>query len=191
MSAEHISLKLIGVGPMLMHASRLADPLDPMTKALAAITSKRVKTDADYDRIAELEWRGGLWLAEGRPCLPPHCLKAVLVEGARRRKKGIIARAAFLADGPALLEYDGPTTLNELWADARFRHREMVRVRDALTARTRPCFPEWSARVDGSYLPSMINRGELIEFFRLAGPHGLGDRRPDYGRFRVEEIEAN
>ncbi|MFK4726067.1 hypothetical protein ABIE89_007167 [Bradyrhizobium niftali] len=191
MSVEHLALKLIGVGPMLMHSSRLADPLDPMTKALAAITSKRAKTDADYDRIAELEWRGGLWLAEARPCLPPHCLKAVLVEGARRRKKGMIAKAAFLADGPALLEYDGPTTLSELWADARFRHREMVRVRDALTARTRPCFPEWSARVDGSYLPSMINRGELIEFFRLAGPHGLGDRRPDYGRFRVEEIEAN
>ncbi|QQN62160.1 hypothetical protein JIR23_21440 [Bradyrhizobium diazoefficiens] len=191
MSAEHISLKLVGVGPMLMHSARLADPLDPMTKALAAVTSKRVKTDADYDRIAELEWRGGLWLAEGRPCLPPHCLKAVLVEGARRRKKGTIAKAAFLADGPALLEYGGPTTLSELWADARFRHREMVRVRDALTARTRPCFPEWSARVDGTYLPSMINRSELLEFFRLAGPHGLGDRRPDYGRFRVEEIAAS
>jgi len=191
MSAELISLKLIGVGPMLMHSARLADPLDPMTKALAAVTSKRVKTDADYDRIAELEWRGGMWLAEGRPCLPPHCLKAVLVEGARRRKKGIIAKAAFLADGPALLDYDGPTTLSELWADARFRHREMVRVRDALTARTRPCFPEWSARVDGTYLPSMINRTELIEFFRLAGPHGLGDHRPDFGRFRVEEVAAS
>lgn len=191
MSAERIALKLIGVGPMLMHSARLADPLDPMTKALAAVTSKRVKTDADYDRIAELEWRGGLWLAEGRPCLPPHCLKAVLVEGARRRKKGMTAKAAFLADGPALLEYDGPATLTELWSDERFRHREMVRVRDALTARTRPCFPEWSARVDATYLPSMINRTELIEFFRLAGPHGLGDRRPDYGRFRVEEIEAS
>lgn len=191
MSAERIALKLIGVGPMLMHSARLADPLDTLTKALAAVTSKRVKTDADYDRIAELEWRGGLWLADGRPCLPPHCLKAVVVEGARRRKKGNIAKAAFLADGPALLEYDGPTTLAELWNDERFRHREMVRVRDALTARTRPCFPEWSARVDATYLPSMINRTELIEFFRLAGPHGLGDRRPDYGRFRVEEIEAS
>ncbi|MCS3928991.1 hypothetical protein M2175_004022 [Bradyrhizobium elkanii] len=184
-------MKLIGVGPMLMHCARLADPLDPLTKALAAITSKRLKTDADHDRIAELEWRGGLWTADGRPCLPPHCLKAVLVEGARRRKKGIIAKAAFLADGPALLDYDGPTDLTELWADERFRHRQMVRVRDALTVRTRPCFPDWSARVSATYLPSMINRAELIEFFKLAGPHGLGDHRPDFGRFRVEEIEVD
>jgi hypothetical protein len=175
---------------MLMHAARLADPLDDLTKALAAITSKRVKTDADHDRIAELEWRGGLWLADGRPCLPAHCLKAVLVQGARRRKKGIIAKAAFLADGPAPLDYDGPTALAELWADLRFRHREIVRVREALTVRTRPCFPDWSARVSATYLPSMINRAELVEFFRLAGPHGLGDHRPEYGRFRVEEIEA-
>ncbi|WP_027573999.1 hypothetical protein [Bradyrhizobium sp. WSM1743] len=190
MSVERITLKLVGVGPMLMHSARLADPLDALTKAIAAITSKRMKTDADYERIAELEWHGGLWLAGGRPCLPPHCLKAVLVEGARRRKKGVIARAAFRADGPALLDYDGPTELDELWADQRFRHREIVRVRDALTVRTRPCFPLWSARVDATYLPSMVNRSELVEFFRLAGPHGLGDRRPDYGRFRVEEIEA-
>src|SRR5689334_1514995 len=106
MSVERISLRLVGVGPMLMHCARLADPQDPMTRALAAVTSKRVKTDADYDRIAELEWRGGLWLADGRPCLPPHCLKAVLVEGAKRRKKGVIAKAAFLADGPARLDHD-------------------------------------------------------------------------------------
>jgi hypothetical protein len=65
-----------------------------------------------------------------------------------------------------------------------------VRVRDALTVRTRPCFPDWSAQVNATYLPSMVNRAELIEFFKLAGPHGLGDHRPEYGRFRVEEIDA-
>jgi len=188
MSAEPIAVRLIGVGPMLMHASRLADPLDPTTKAIASITSKSKKTEADHARIAELEWHGGLWLSEGRPCLPPHCIKAVLVDGARKRKKGEIAKAAFVADGPSIIEYDGPKTITELWADERFRHREMVRVRDALTARTRPCFPQWSARVTATFLPSMINRAEVVEFFKLAGPYGLGDHRPQFGRFLVEEI---
>ncbi|MEH2500269.1 hypothetical protein V1294_006748 [Bradyrhizobium sp. AZCC 1678] len=188
MSVERIALRLVGVGPMLMHSARLADPLDPLTKALAAVTSKRMKTEADHDRIAELEWHGGLWLHDGRPCLPPHCLKAVLVDGARRRRKGNVAKAAFLADGPATLDYDGPSTLPELWADQRFRHREMVRVRDSLTIRTRPCFPRWSARVTATFLPSMINRAEVTEFFKLAGPFGLGDHRPEFGRFTVEQI---
>jgi hypothetical protein len=188
MSTESIALRLVGVGPMLMHSSRLADPLDPTTRAIAAITSKSIKTEADHARIAELEWHGGLWLSEGRPCLPPHCLKAVLVDGAKKRRKGEIAKAAFVADGPSIIEYDGPKTIEELWADERFRHREMVRVRESLTARTRPCFQKWSAPVTATFLPSMINRAEIIEFYKLAGPYGLGDHRPEFGRFVVQEI---
>jgi hypothetical protein len=32
---------------------------------LAAITSKAVRTEADHERIAQLEWHGGLWLLTG------------------------------------------------------------------------------------------------------------------------------
>ena len=188
MSIERIALRLGGVGPMLMHSSRLADPLDPTTKAIASITSKSKKTEADHARIAELEWHGGLWLSEGRPCLPPHCINAVLVDGARQRKKTEMARAAFVADGPSIIEYDGPKTIPQLWADERFRHREMVQVRDSLLARTRPCFPQWGARITATFLTSMINRGEIVEFFKLAGPYGLGDHRPQFGRFLVEDL---
>lgn len=188
MIVEAISLDLVGVGPMLMHSARLADPLDPLTRSIAAITSKRLKTEADQARISELEWQGGLWLHDGQPCLPTHCIKSVLVAGARKRNKGAVARAAFQPDGPALVEHDGPKNIAELWTDIRFRHREMVRVRDALTPRTRPCFPQWRARIAATFLPSMVNRAEVIEFFKLAGPHGLGDHRPEFGRFLVEEV---
>ncbi len=37
----------------------------------------------------------------------------------------------------------------------------------------------------------MVNRAEIVEFFKLAGPHGLGDHRPEFGRFRVEQVEWN
>jgi hypothetical protein len=110
------------------------------------------------------------------------------VAGAKKRKKGEIAKAAFAADAPSIIEYDGPKTIPELWADDRFRHRQMVNVRGSLTARTRPCFPQWSARVSATFLPSMINRAEVVEFFKLAGPYGLGDYRPEFGRFLVDEI---
>lgn len=190
MSVDRITLRLVGVGPMLMHSSRLADPLHPMTKAISAVTSKKAKTDADHERIAELEWHGSLWLFNGRPCIPPHTLKRVFVDGAKLRRKGQVAKAGFRAEGPATLHYDGPTIVSELWADARFRHREVVRVHDALTVRTRPCFPEWSAEISATYLSSMLNRAEIIEYFRLAGPYGLGDYRPEYGRFLVEELST-
>jgi hypothetical protein len=68
MSTETISLRLVGVAPLLMHYSRLADPLDPQRIKLAAVTAKRAKTEADHHRIAELEWHASLWLHEGLPC---------------------------------------------------------------------------------------------------------------------------
>ena len=188
MSVEPINLRLIGAGSMLMRDCQLADPLNAFAKAIQALTSKRVKPEADHARIAELEWHGGLWLHEGKPCIPARCIKKVCVEGARKRNKGTIVEAAFQPDGPALLEYDGPSSLDKLWADERFSHREMVRVQGSLTPRTRPCFPVWSARISGTFITTMLNRNEVFEFFRLAGVHGLGDYRPEFGRFIVEEF---
>jgi hypothetical protein len=189
MAVEKITLRLVGVGPMLMHSSRLADPLDPQAKALAKVTSKRHKTDADHHRIAELEWFGSLWLHEGRPCLPPAAIKGALVNGAKTVRKGKATKAAFVAEGPAMLEYDGPKTVEELWDDSRFRHREMVRVGDALVARTRPCFDGWSATLCGSFITTILNREDVVGYFRMAGPYGIGDHRPDFGRFLIEESQ--
>jgi len=188
MKVENISLRLVGQGPMLMHSSRLGDPLEPITKALAKVTAKRKKTEADHARIAELEWHGGIYLRHGRPCLPQQMIKSVCVDGAKKVKMGDTVKAAFRADGAAWLEYKGPKTVEELWADERFRHRAVVRVHGSLTVRTRPMFPEWSAVVHGTFLPSMLDRNDLLEYFRIAGLFGLGDYTPEYGRFLVEEV---
>ncbi|MEH2539233.1 MULTISPECIES: hypothetical protein [unclassified Bradyrhizobium] len=189
MSVEHIKLRLVGVGPMLMRSSKLADPLDKTAKALAKVTSKRKKTDADHMRIAELEYRGALWLHHGMPCLPQQTVKSVAVDGAKKTKMGEIAKVAFRSEGAALLQYDGPKTADELWAAERFRHRAVVRVHGSLTVRTRPLFPEWSALIHGTFLPSMLDRDEIIGFYQTAGLFGLGDYTPEFGRFLVEEVK--
>ncbi|MFQ3451803.1 hypothetical protein PMN64_00545 [Bradyrhizobium sp. UFLA01-814] len=189
MSVDHIKLKLTGVGPMLMHSSKLADPFEKVTKALTKITGKAKKTDADHLRIAELEFRGGLWLHHGFPCLPQQTIKSVCVDGAKKAKQGEIAKAAFRSEGAALLQYDGPKTVDALWADENFRHRAIVRVRGSLTVRTRPMFQEWSAIVHGSFLPSMLDREEIVGFFQTAGLFGLGDYTPEFGRFVAEEVQ--
>lgn len=88
-----------------------------------------------------------------------------------------------------MLEYDGPKTVAELWNDPRFRHREIVRVDDLRVARTRPCFDGWSATVRGSFITTIINREDVVGYFRMAGPFGIGDHRPDFGRFLIEELQ--
>jgi hypothetical protein len=187
MSVGRVTLRLIGVDPLVMHSSRLADPLDPITKAIAAVTAKRAKTEADHARIAELEWHGSIYLHQGAPCIPPANIKRACVDGAKRRRKGKLVKAAVRVDGPARLQFDGPTSVSELWEDERFRYRAMVRVRDALTVRTRPIFADWRATITATYLKGLVNGEEVIEFFRLAGPFGLGDGRPEFGRFLIEE----
>jgi hypothetical protein len=100
MNTERIGMKLTSVGPMLMNSSKLADPLDPETIALAAVTSKRRKTLADHRRIADLEWFGKLWLHEGRPCLTTDALEAVFVAAAKTRGMGTMFTGALVADAP-------------------------------------------------------------------------------------------
>jgi hypothetical protein len=190
-STQRIVLHLMSAGPLLMRSSRLADPLEPITQQLAAVTSKRMKTVADFKRIAELEWHGSLWLHKGKPCLTPEALEAAFIEGAKTRKRGRIARAAFAVEAPAILEHDGPSTLGAMWNDKDFRLRAMVRIRgDSMTVRTRPRFPRWSARVTATFLTTMLNRDEVVEYFRVAGSLGIGDWRPKYGKFVVDEVST-
>jgi hypothetical protein len=59
-----------GVSPLLTHSSRLANPLDAVTKEMKRISKKRAKTDADLEYLARLEFLGGLWLQDGEPCIP-------------------------------------------------------------------------------------------------------------------------
>jgi hypothetical protein len=67
MSVERLRVRLTGERPLLMHSSRLADPLDPIKIDLDRLTKKRDKTIADHEQIAKVEWHGGLWLTDSRP----------------------------------------------------------------------------------------------------------------------------
>ena len=186
---KQISLRLTGMRPLLMHNGALADPLDQHAVDLAAFTSKRSKTKADHEIIAELEWYGSLWLHHSQPCLPEHVLESVFVDGARYKRKGRAATAGLEIVAPAVINHDGPRDLPAMWKDPEFRKRAAVRIRDAKTMRTRPRFPVWSAELTASYLPSLLDRDEVVTFFKIAGALvGVGDWRPKFGKFTVEEV---
>ena len=90
---------------------------------------------------------------------------------------------------PAMIDHGGPRDLPAMWMDPEFRKRAAVRIRDAKTMRTRPRFPVWSAVLTASYLPSLLDRDEVVTFFKIAGALvGVGDWRPKFGKFTVEEV---
>jgi hypothetical protein len=190
MNSESIRLRLVGDRPLLMHSGRLADPLDPIVADLAKITSKRFKTQADHEEISRIEWHAGLWLSDNRPCIPADAIEACFIKAAGARRKAKQARAGLMVSEPCLLVYDGPVEISELWKQPEFRFRRAVCVASARTMRTRPRFSAWSVDVAAAFLPTLLDRREVLEIFKIAGfLEGLGDWRPRYGRFSAELLD--
>lgn len=189
MAYETLRLRFTGIAPLLMHRGLLADPLDEFSRAIAKISGKRKKVEADYKEMARLEFMGSLYVADGAPCVPADCIDATLMMAARRHKKGAQLRPALIVEKYARLEYDGPTDPDALWADDRFWLRVPARVGQARVMRTRPRFERWAATTEVEFMASLFDRDDLIEIAHVAGETcGLGDWRPRFGRFTVEVI---
>lgn len=86
-----------------------------------------------------------------------------------------------------MLEYEGPRDPSALWEDKAFVFRAAVN--GSKVMRTRPRFNNWHVTVNVEFVPSLLNRSEVLEFFEIAGfLEGLGDWRPKFGKFTVKQI---
>lgn len=179
------TITLTGTAPLLMHNSRLSNPLDPATKALKKVTSKRQKTDDDHEQIARLEFAGGLYLdPDVGPFIPGQNIARCLVDGAKLTKMGVkVTRGVFISTDVNPLSYKGPRAEQSLW-DQGWRHMASVKVGTSRTMRCRPWFPEWAVQAEGVLDPAVLELDDLVTIASNAGSLiGLGDWRPRFGRF--------
>lgn len=178
--------RIVGATPLLMHNGLLADPINEITKLMKQVSGKRDKTEADFAELSRLEWFGGLYTQDGLPCLPGEMLEAMLLEAAKKKKKGVQTKAGLIVPHNAMLEYPGPQDIDEMWASKQFLHKIGVRVQRNKVIRTRPIFKEWAATIEIHYLPSLLNKSDVEGFVEVGGQIvGLGDWRPKFGRFSV------
>ena len=184
-----VILKITGLTPLIVHNGQLADPLNKFSKAMKAVTGKRKKVDADYEELARLEFLGGLYLKDSRPCMPSQALEAMMISAAKKQRKGADFKSGMLIEESPYIEYDGPTNPDELWADERFRIVAGVKVSQSRVMRTRPQFPEWSIQFGVTYIEELLNKRDIIEVATIAGWQiGLCEWRPKFGRFKAEVI---
>lgn len=180
---------IVGVTALLMHSGRLADPLDPSSKALAAAVKRKKasKSDEGEMTVRKAEWFGGLYLGEdGAPCLPSEVIEGSLISGAKKLRLGAKGKTLIVQDSAPLI-YKGPKDPEEMWESGLFRKVCGVRVQNSRVIRTRPMFPTWRATFTVLWDPSILaDENELIEIIDAAGQGGIGDYRPKYGRFEVE-----
>lgn len=181
--------RLMGVSPLLQHNGQLADPLNAFSKLMKKVSGKSKKTEADHEELARLEWHGSLYLDQGRPCIPAIAIDATLVNGAKKMKKGMQAKAGLICDGNALLEYEGPAELDALWADERFRRRVKMKVGTSGVMRTQPHFFPWSASITLHFSDELLNLSDVDAFVITAGEVvGLLEGRPRFGRYTAERV---
>lgn len=187
MAWQPVTFKLKSDSPMLMNNGQSADPLNQWAKAKKQISGKRQKTDSDHMELARLDFRAALYMGPEGPVIPAQNIDAMLIEAAKKNRKGMDAKSGLYCPQDALLLYDGPHDAEALWEDERFRHKAIVRVQNARLVRTRPIFPEWQSTVTVNFEDSLVNPKQVEEWFFTAGRMiGLGDWRPRHGRFSVE-----
>jgi hypothetical protein len=190
---ETISFHLKGTAPTLMQSERLANPLDALAKQLKTVTSKRKKTDADYEEIARIKFMGSLyWDEKLGPFWPGQNIDRMFLDAAKLSKRGMDVKRAFMTlDDRVPLIYDGPRTPDALYAMRdRFVDERSVVVQKSRIMMTRPIFREWEVKFEAAFDPEVIDRADVAGFAKTAGQMiGLSTYRPRFGRFQVVSFE--
>lgn len=187
-----VRLTIVGTASLLMHNARLSDPLDPYTKALKDVSSKRTKTEDDHEEMARIEFEGGLYLTEeSGPYIPGVNVHRCMVEAAKLNKLGRhVERGTVIMDEVLPLGYYGPRTATELWKDKNYVSRLSVGVTTSRVMRTRPMFRMWALEAVMLVDTGQLDLTQITNIAEKAGQMiGLGDYRPRFGRFDVEVKE--
>jgi hypothetical protein len=186
MAYEKLNCETKGVVPLIMHNGQTADPLNRFSKEIKKISSKRAKTDADYEELARLEWYASLYTEDGRVCIPGEVIEATLCSAGKRRKLGKQVQAGVICPSNYPLTYPGPESVDALWDDGSYRLTRPVRIKGQRVMRTRAIFKDWSLVFDLQFDTLSLNESQVKEIMTIAGEEiGLCDWRPKFGRFTV------
>ena len=191
MAFQRVTARITGEAALLMHSGAMIDPRSEHARAMKAVSSKRLKTDADHEEMARIEWMAGLYVRDGKVALPSEVIEAAMVSAAKKAKAGKTAQAGLFCEGDAPLIFpDADKTPAELWAMGDvYAFAVPVRVGQARVIRTRPRFREWAAVVNLVFDDSLMNRAAVVDTLKVCGEIvGLCDWRPKFGRFAVEVL---
>lgn len=180
-------------GPtLMMHNSRLSDPLDKKTQALKTVSKKRQKTEEDHEELARLEFIGGLYCDDDiGPFIPSKWLNSMLIEGARKSKQGRAFEAGIsVVEERNKLHYKGPRNAEALWQNKDFVDRRSVGVTQSRVMRTRPIFRNWSVKFAVEYDENQVDAQQIESAVEMAAPFGIGDGRPMFaGKFELTSFK--
>lgn len=187
-----LEVSIVGVSPLLLHNGQTADPLNPFSKQLKAVSGKRKKTDEDYAEMSRIEWHAALYVdGDGDLILPSTLLEASIYDGAKKSKLGKAFKSSVFVNDDTKLDIGVKKKAEQLWGDNNYRDVRGVRVGQSRVMRTRPIFKTWACTFTVMFDPEQVNEAEVVRAIKDAGQNsGVGDFRPRFGRFEIKQIEA-
>ena len=183
-------IHVVGAAPMMHRNVRLLDPLNPFTRRLSEITSKKKKTEADLIELRWREFEGSIYADEKGPYVPSEWIESVIRDGAKVNKKGKDVTAALLCEEDRFHLEGIPKakSVRELYDLGCSDYRPVV-VNNRKVMRSRPRFNEWELHFSVTFNNAVLNADAVEEAIRNGGLlKGLGDYRPKYGRFTVKSF---
>lgn len=192
------TITISGVSPIVFHNGATGlDTRSQLSRDIAALMDKRAAlTEAEEDRLRELECQRSLWLDEsGAPTIPPAALRAAIEGGARKRRQGSQVRGGLVVLSTGF-RYDWERygeTVEELGRRAQFV--VPVVLNRSRVLRTRAKFdPPWVCVSQVEVDTELVNEDHLREWLEIAGKQiGIGNWRPErsgtYGRFELASLE--
>ena len=193
-------IKISGTSPLITHNG--AAGLDTRSAAnieKAQIAKKRGsnRTEADEDRLRELDCLTSLYLdGSGAATFPEAALRANIEGAARKFKQGPQVREGLIVERVEAFDYDRETlgsTAAELAKSAQFTVGVVVQRSRVL--RTRAMFDTWAITFTVEVDAELVDQQQLLTWLDVGGRRlGLGDWRPErsghYGRYEVTEIDT-
>ena len=196
-----LNLSLRGIRPIIMHNGRTADPLDPWAKKLKSVSSKRKKTEDDYELMSEIEFEAGLyWSDKLGVYMPTDNLQRMFLDACKKIRMGRESIGIMIdAEYGCPLIFPNHKNLKKLKNDPEARLRKAVGMTSgSKVMRTRPLIPTgWTCEVPVELDPDLIDRDTFEQIADIAGHRiGMGDWRPSapkvpgpFGRFVVESLK--
>jgi hypothetical protein len=216
MAFKTLSITIKGTSAMLTHNGSLCDPMNPITQSIKKISSKRAKAERDFLLMSQLELLGGVYPEHdltvgnddfgyevtdedvkltgdwGNCMIPDYVVEATIVNGAKKKKKGPKFKAGMrVLNSPVILVNEEPLNVSEVLTNRKYKLISKVAIGTSSIMRTRPLFPNWQANfnclIDDEVLDAEDLKGAIEDAGKLVG---VGDWRPRFGTFTLEEIKV-
>ncbi len=194
---QSYTVEISGLTAMLMHNGRTANPMDSFVRAMKSTTSKRGKTEDDFEALARYEFYAGLYTTPAiecneesgeiiiekgaKLCILAHVLDSNIRKGAMKHGEGKAAAAGCLVEGDGQFFYNGnKSAIPDDWE--KFAHICAVKVGSARVMRCRPRFENWSVKFTACLDETVCGKAQLSRWMDNAGKLvGIGDWRTEKG----------